>query len=137
MKSETGATHRDVEEAADREAAAIAGGDMAAYQGVLDEEAIFLPPNLALKGGAELREWLREFLERFTIQWLDFVHEEAAVSGDLAVHRFSYRWRVTPKAGGEAVVAEGKGMHVLRRRAGGPWKIWREIWNASPAPPVA
>jgi ketosteroid isomerase-like protein len=137
MKSETDAAYREVEAAVDCEVAAVASGDMAAYQSVLDEEAIFLPPNLAPKRGAELREWLGEFLERFTIQWLSFVHEETGVSGDLAVHRFAYTWRVSPRTGGEPIVAQGKGIHIFRRGAGGNWKIWREIWNANPAPPVA
>ena len=118
----------------EREVHAASSGDAAGYFSILDEEATFLPPNLPPKQGDELREWLRDFLERFAIEWIDFIHEETEVAGDLAYHRYAYSWRVTARAGGPPTVAQGKGLHVLRRRPGAGWKILCEIWNASPAP---
>jgi len=122
-----------VEAILDREVAAIASDDIAGYLAILDDEAMFLPPNLAPKQGADLRGWLRDFLQRFAVQWLSYAHEETQVEGDIAYHRFAYSWKVTPKSEGEPIVAYGKGFHILRRQAGQEWKLWREIWNASPA----
>jgi ketosteroid isomerase-like protein len=134
MNGSAGDTERlAVEAILDREVAAIANDDIAGYLAILDDEAMFLPPNLEPKQGEDLREWLRDFLRRFAVAWLSYTHEETEVAGDIAYHRFAYSWKVTPKSGGEPVVGHGKGLHILRRRAGQDWKLWREIWNASPA----
>lgn len=131
--SESDTERLAVEAILDREVAAIASGDIAGYLAILDDEAMFLPPNLEPKQSADLREWLRDFLQRFAVQWLSYAHEETRVEGDISYHRFAYSWRVTPKSGGEPVLGCGKGLHILRRQAGQDWKLWREIWNASPA----
>jgi len=116
----------------DSEAAAVAGGDMEAYEEVLAEDAAFLPPNGEARSGTALRAWLQEFLEGFAVEWLRFTHVDVAADGDLAYHSFEYEWRLTPRAGGEPIVSHGKGLHVLRRDERGAWKILREIWNGSP-----
>jgi ketosteroid isomerase-like protein len=59
---------------------------------------------------------------------------ELEAAGDLAYHTYVYTWLTTPRAGGEAKVSSGKGLHILRRQADGPWKIAREIWNDLPEP---
>jgi ketosteroid isomerase-like protein len=118
----------------DEEVAAIAAGDFKRYAAILADDAVYMPPNLPAKAGDELRAWLKDFVVRFAIQWLKFVHEETTVAGDLAYHRYTYSWRVTPKAGGEPVVGHGKGLQILRREQDGQWKMARSIWNAIPAP---
>ena len=118
----------------DEEAAAIETGDVPRYFALLAEDALFMPPNSLAKQGEELREWLRDFVERFHIHYLRLTHDETAVEGSLAYHRFTYGWTVTPKAGGETLTGHGKGLHILRRQPDGAWKIAREIWNAIPAP---
>ncbi len=119
---------------ADEEAAAIETGDARRYLALLADDALFMPPNSLAKQGEELREWLRDFVERFRVQYLRFTHDETVVEGSLAYHRFIYGWIVTPKAGGETLTGHGKGLHILRRQPDGGWKIAREIWNTIPAP---
>ena len=121
----------------DEEVAAVAAGDMNRYDSILAPDAAFLPPNLPPQTGAGLRSWLRDFLERFRVEWLTFVHVDTVFQGDLAVHSYEYSWRVTPKASGEPVVSHGKGLHILRREPDGRWRLWREIWNPSPKAPEA
>jgi ketosteroid isomerase-like protein len=116
----------------DREVAAMRDGESDRFAALLSEDAVLLAPNVLPKAGAELRRWLRDFLQRFQVEWLSFAHEETAVSGDLAYHIYSYRWRVTPKSPGEPTLVSGKGLHILRRGADGTWRIAREIWNANP-----
>ena len=118
----------------DQEVQSISVGDIKAYLALLTEDAIFMPPASHAKEGEELREWLRDCLERFTVEYLEFVHLDTMTMGSLGYHSFTYRWRVTPKAGGDPVVAHGKGLHILRRQLDGFWKIAREIWNGSPPP---
>jgi ketosteroid isomerase-like protein len=123
-----------VDDAIDAEVAAIADDDIERYLALLTEDALFLPPGLPSMEGDALRDWLREFLEEWRVEWLGFRHDETEVCGDLAFHRYSYSWRLEPKTGGQLQVAHGKGLHVLRRSADGGWKIAREIWNGRPTP---
>ena len=131
MSESPGEYERQVLAVLDQEVNAVRSGDINAYLDVLADDAKFLPPNENPKEGEELRQWLRTFLEEFSAEWLRFVHEEISLSGDLAYHRYSFSWKITPKVGGNPTVAHGKGLHIVRRRPGGAWKIVREIWNSS------
>ncbi|MGA9762519.1 MAG: DUF4440 domain-containing protein [Gaiellaceae bacterium] len=123
-----------VEGAVDIELAATEDGDIERYLMLLDDDALFLPPDMPSVGGEELRAWLRSFLDNWRVEWLSFKHEEAEICGDLAFHRYSYSWRLEPKAGGQLQVSHGKGLHVLRRLPNGDWKIARKVWNGRPTP---
>jgi ketosteroid isomerase-like protein len=115
-----------------RERRAVESGSPGDYWSVLAEDAVFLPPGLPPKSGHELHAWLKDFVERFRVDWLAFSSADVVVVGDLAVHSYIYRWRVTPRSGGAATLSCGKGVHILRRSADGSWRIWRAIWNPSP-----
>jgi ketosteroid isomerase-like protein len=117
----------------EQEAAAMRSGDMSEYLTILSEDAVFMPPNTLTKQGEELRQWLREFVNSNRVEWPRFEHGETIVAGDLALHEYVYTMKVTPKSGGKPAVGYGKGLHVLRREAGGAWKVLRNIWNARPA----
>jgi ketosteroid isomerase-like protein len=119
--------------AIEREKAAVTAGNWADYLAVLTDDAVFMPPNSLSKSGEELRTWLSSFVQGFQVEWLSFATTDLEVVQDLAYHTFTYTWRVTPHAGGEGKVSSGKGLHVLRRQADGPWKIAREIWNSVPS----
>lgn len=131
---EQSATRDQILAPIEAERSGIAAGDSGRYSAALADDAIFLPPNTTTKTGAELRNWLGEFMKGFRIEWLSFVSSEVEVFGEAAYHIFSYKWRVTPAAGGEGRVTSGKGLHILRRQADGAWKISREIWNSTPEP---
>jgi len=112
---------------------AIRDGDINRYLAILADDAVFLPPNVSPKSGDELRHWLTDFLQRVRVEWTKFIHEETVAAGDLAYHRYSYSWRVTPRSGGETIVGQGKALQILRRGEDGRWKLSRSIWNANPA----
>lgn len=118
----------------DEEMSAMASGDIHRYFSILADDAVFMPPNAPAKRGEELRCWLRDFLERFTTEWLYTADGETVVLGDLAYHDYIYSMRFTPKGGGEPGIGHGKGLHILRREPSGEWKIVRNIWNAAPPP---
>lgn len=116
----------------DQERAAVEKGNISQYLAVLADGAVFMPPNAAPKQGVELRTWLADFVEHFAVEWLDFHSTEVVVVSDLAYHAYTYSWRVTPRASGDATTASGKGLHILRQQTDGSWGIAREIWNRSP-----
>jgi ketosteroid isomerase-like protein len=117
----------------DEEADAIRAGDIGRYLAILSADAVFLPPNLRPKTGEDLRDWLRDFVQRVSVEWTRFTHEETVVVEDLAYHTYSYRWKVTPRMGGEPVTGQGKGIQIYWRIPGAGWKLSRSIWNADPA----
>lgn len=112
-------------------ARALNTGDMNAYLAILTDDAVFLPPDERARTGEELRGWLSAFLEEFTVEGLRYDTQEAVVAGDLAYQWYAFSWTVTPKAGGKPMLAQGKGIHILRRGPGGCWKLARAIWNAT------
>ena len=122
-----------IEQLADREAVAMANGNMDVYQLLLHQDAIFLPPNTLPKHGSDLRNWMGEFIHNYQIEWDEFVHEETVVFGEYGYHRYTYSWRITPKSGGKEIVAQGKGLHIMRLMPDAGWKIFREIWNSNPS----
>ncbi len=127
----TEADRRQVIAVTDQELAAMSTGNVAQYFAILAEDAVFMPPNTSAIQGPELRAWVKEFLEHFSVEWTTIAHGETVVNGNLAYHDYTYSMKSTPKAGGEPVIGHGKGLHVLRREAQG-WKIVREVWNAVP-----
>lgn len=119
---------------AQEESDAIAAADAERYFAILDEDAVFLPPNLAALSGARLRTWLGDFLNQVAVEVLQTADGETGIAGDLAFHEYTCSWRTRPRAGGSAAVAHFKGLHILRRMPGGNWKLMRNIWNLNPAP---
>ncbi len=110
-------------------------GDCDQYFAILAADAVFLPPNTTGKKGEQLRAWLKDFLQHFTVEWLEIVDGETMVAGDFACHDYAYRMKSTPRTGGEPVFGRGKGLEVFRREPDGAWKIVRNIWNAVPVAP--
>jgi len=116
----------------EEEVAAIEAGGIDRYLDLLSDDSVFMPPDVAAKTGDDLRQWLRDFLDRVTIKYLQFAHGETVIRDDLACHAYACSWTATPKSGGQPALMRFKGMHVLRRQAGGTWKIARSIWNTDP-----
>jgi ketosteroid isomerase-like protein len=114
------------------EAAAIETGDIDKYLSLLSGDAVFMPPNVPIKAGDELRAWLRDFLDDAEIHYTQFEHRETIVRDDLAYHVYTCRWTAAAKSGGESRSYSFKGMHVLRRGQTGAWRISRNIWNTDP-----
>ena len=116
----------------EQEKKAMSSGDCQLYFSVLAEDDIFFPPNTTAKSGPELRRWLTEFLDHFSVVWVRWTEGAMVVMGDLAYHDYFYSMRNTPKSGGDSVLGNGKGLELFRRETDGSWMIVRNIWNAAP-----
>lgn len=119
--------------ATEEEVAAVEAGDIHRYLALLSDDAVFMPQNAAAKTGDDLRSWLRDFLDRVTIKYLQFAHGETVIRDDLACHAYTCTWTAAPKSGGPPARMSFKGLHVLRRQPDGSWKISRSIWNSDPS----
>ena len=127
------ATVEDILAVVAREKNAVERGDIFEYFSILAEDAKFLPPNSLPKEGSELRTWLNDFLESYSIRWLNFESHEVIINKDLAYHSYYYKWSATSKSGGQTNISSGKGLHIFRLQQDGSWRIYTEIWNLNPA----
>jgi ketosteroid isomerase-like protein len=109
-------------------------GDVDAFLALLSSDVLFLPPNDSPKAREAVAPWIRRFIDGFSVKFLEHSHDETLLLGDWALLRTSFRWRVTPRAGGEALVRLGTTLRVFRREPAAPWRLAREIWNTYPAP---
>jgi ketosteroid isomerase-like protein len=107
-------------------------GDLVLYE----EDAIMLPPNqAAVQGKAALgaRDEASPPSAKVDLQQQSL---EIEGQGNMAYDRGTYAMTVTP-AGTTPIVDRGKYMAILRKQAGGLWKISRVMYNSDfpiPAP---
>jgi ketosteroid isomerase-like protein len=98
---------------------------------LFDENVIFMPPDgPAFKGWEVYRQWAQPYFDEFDIEE-NITYEEVEVSGDWAFIRTSYTMKSTPKAGGEAMLGNGKAIWLLKRQADGSWKGTHCIWSSN------
>ncbi len=109
-------------------------GDYEGYMALIDEEAMFLPPNAPTFGGMEtIRSRYRTSFDS-----LDFIvtitPEEIHVCGDLAFSRDSWKGSMNPKDGSEPIVFDNKAISIYKRQSDGSWKFWRIIYSSNTSP---
>jgi uncharacterized protein (TIGR02246 family) len=109
--------------------AAMNENDVQSFFSVVSNDAVFFPPNEPPKSGKELRNWMNNFLNQYTVHFDRYVDEEIVQAGDLVINHYSYVWTVIPKAGGDSMIRQGHGIRILKLQADGLWKITREIWS--------
>lgn len=93
-------------------------------------------PVLMPQGQPEVvgKEAIRPLYE-VVLKEYDFMSEsvlqDVAASGDLGYFRVTYTLRATPKAGDESFEQDGKSLFIVKRQAGGAWKITCLMDNSS------
>lgn len=75
-----------------------------------------------------MREWHTALIEQFDAH-LEYTAFDVKVIGDWAIEQYEGTVHLTPKAGGEPMVEQVRGIHVYHRGEDGAWKITRDIWN--------
>ena len=70
----------------------------------------------------------------------EIMPDETRTMGDFGFDRGRYKMTMTPKAGGDAIIDEGRYVVLLRKEADGAWKVSSDIDNSTmplPSVPVA
>lgn len=125
---------RQLEEDAVR---AFNASDVLGLLAVYTEDAVWMPPHRpAVRGKEPIKEQYRDLFQRFTCQ-LSRSPQEIVVAGDWAFARGTYLLTMSPKAGGEPIVDEGKYLALYRRQSEGAWGLARHAWNSDQAPEIA
>jgi uncharacterized protein (TIGR02246 family) len=112
--------------------AALAGDTVTMMSQWTDDFVLLQPAGPILRGRSAIAEAMRGAESAVEVlEWV-FDFQEVKVLGDHAVLWGTYRGRLRPRAGGEAVGTSGKLMRVLQRQRDGSWKMHRTISTVDP-----
>lgn len=116
----------------DQLAAAAVAGDADKYSLLFADDAVLMPPNVAVvTGRSGIREWARAFFRtwRVEIDALTFDQQEA---GDrVAFCRYRATGTNIPAAGGEPVVFDHKYLDALVKQVSGTWRFAAHMWSSN------
>jgi uncharacterized protein (TIGR02246 family) len=110
-------------------------GDYEGFMAIIDEEAVFLPPNAPPFGGMEtIRSIYRTEFDSFDFN-VTIITEEIHVSGDLAFSLDNWKGSMNPKDGSEPNAFDNKNLVIYKRHVDGSWKTLRAMYSSN-TPPV-
>ena len=118
----------------DQEVATLNEASPGSVAMVYCKEVEFIPPSEpALKGIEAVEQWMTAMTDQFEGH-LEYTASDVTLLGDWAVEQYAGNVTLTPKAGGDPMVEQVRGIHVYHRDKDGHWKITHDIWNyAAPA----
>ena len=128
-----------IEDALNQYALALNTGDLELWLSLHTDDIVKMGPGApAIFGIEELRAHNESGFDNFIFE-MTIYPEETQVSGDLGYNWCTYTVSMTPKAGGETIIAEpdGKALGIYKRHADGSWKLSHDCYNSNvpPTPP--
>ncbi|MBI4469843.1 MAG: DUF4440 domain-containing protein [Acidobacteria bacterium] len=107
-------------------------GDAGAVAVLYTEDGVVMPPNEAATIGRKaIQAYIEKDIAANKGSSLEIESLESSKSGDLGFARGA--WRMKDSTG--KILDEGKWIEV-RKKVGGQWRIYRDIWNSDlPLPP--
>ena len=109
-------------------------GDLDGWISLWADDAIQLAPGApAVIGKEQIRAKYESIFPLFVFN-MNIANEEVKIDGNLACSHGNYTVSMTPKAGGETIVIDGKYLSIEERQADGSWRIIRSCFNDN-APP--
>lgn len=112
-------------------------GDLDHWVSLWADDGVQMPPDAPANVGIEqIRNAAKPEFDELNMNLEILSIEDAKVFGDLGFTRCVFRAEISPKAGGDAVVAmpEAKALTLYRRQADGGWKIVCDCYNSSVSP---
>ena len=105
-------------------------GDFEGWLSFFTDDVLIMPPNEpVLRGKAAVRAHNLPLFQEFDLHE-ETDEREVEVAGNWGYIRAHWKWTLTPKNGDEAITDIGSSIWIVRRQAGGNWKISRGIYNS-------
>jgi len=84
-------------------------------------------------GVAQITTEMKPTFEQFIYSIKIVSIEEARVFGDIGLTRCRYNLTLTPKTGGDKIIAEpdGKALTIYQRQSDGEWKVIYDCFNSN------
>ena len=93
------------------------------------EDAVSMPPGFPVSTGKEAIEAdLRAFFDEFDLD-REFTLVDYEVTGEVATRTGEWTQTLTPKAGGDPMIAETGRCVLGFKKVGDEWKVALETWN--------
>ncbi len=109
---------------------AINSNDIDVFMSTVTDDVVFMAPNQPrLVGKDAVRPWAQGYLDAFKTHWKKTTLELVEL-GDWAFEQYSYESTDTPRAGGDVLRDNGKGIIVYRRDRDGVWRVARDAWSS-------
>jgi len=118
-------------------AIAVNTGDFDLWISLWADDGVQMPPDTPARIGKEqIREAMKPGFDQMNLDITIHSIEETKVYGDLGLTRCTYTLKMTPKAGGETIIAmpDGKALTLYERQSDGSWKIKYDIFNSNTPP---
>jgi len=112
---------------------ALAGDPAAMMSQWTDDIVLLQPAGPILRGRSTAGDALLPVASAIEILEWAFEFHEIKIFGDHAMEWGTYRGRMRPRAGGDAINTAGKLLRLLQRQPDGSWKIHRTISTVDPA----
>ena len=112
-------------------------GDFDLWISLWADDGVQMPPDTPTRIGKEqIREAMKPAFDQMNLDITIHSIEETKVYGDLGLTRCTYTLKMTPKAGGETIIAmpDGKALTLYERQSDGSWKIKYDIFNSNIPP---
>jgi len=115
--------------------AAYSAGDAKAMAGLIDRDAIFLPPTgeQAIIGAQKIAARYTAFFEK-TRSAFELQPGKIQICGQWAFLNGPWQRKDSARQGGPMMQHGGYYLMVLKKQSDGSWKIARDIWNDVPMP---
>jgi uncharacterized protein (TIGR02246 family) len=99
-----------------------------------DEDGVKMNPDAPAIVGKETIKARTATVFANTTRSMVITVDETQFTGGYAYCRGSFTSTTTPKAGGAAVLFDGKFLTILKKQPDGSWKIYRDIFNSNVPP---
>ena len=129
-------TESKIKEVLNQYAVACNSNDFDLWISLWADDATRMPADAPANLGKEqIREAVKPLFDAMNLDMTIHI-EEAKVYGDLGLTRCTFTFKVTPKAGGEEIVAfpDGKSLTLYKRQSDGSWKIVYDCFNSNVSP---
>ncbi|HEX4997738.1 MAG TPA: SgcJ/EcaC family oxidoreductase [Terriglobia bacterium] len=110
---------------------AFNAGDAARVAGLYTADGVVMPAHQpAITGHDAIENYNKQMFDMYTAK-ISITPAETKVYGDRGMDRGTFTLELTPKAGGNPIMDEGKYLVLLQRQSDGSWKVTHDIDNTN------